>query len=117
MQSNNRRVVPPPQPQHGPGDESRDLGHRLQCAHLGHCLAGDAHGAGQPRITAPMPCGSVCGLENCSSYSRSWHDRWQPRDENGRHAPGDEGMRHDVGQLKAASLFGLGCSVAIAVAR
>ena len=29
--------------------------HRLQRAHLGHRLAGDAHAAGQRRITTPIP--------------------------------------------------------------
>ena len=29
----------------------------------------------------------------------------------------DEGMRRDNGQLKSASLFGLGCGVTIVVAR
>src|SRR6516162_8245240 len=56
LECNNRRVVPPPQPAgDGPSHESRDRGHRLQCAHVGHCLAGDAHGAAHHRITAPMP--------------------------------------------------------------
>src|SRR6516162_870457 len=55
LECNNRRVVPPPQPEHGPSHESRDRGHRLQRAHFGHCLAGDAHSAAHHRITAPMP--------------------------------------------------------------
>src|SRR5262249_12335907 len=55
LECNNRRVVPPPQPEHRPSHESRDRGYRLQRTHLGHCLAGDAHGAAGHRITPPMP--------------------------------------------------------------
>ena len=55
LECNNRRVVPPPQPEHGPSHESRDRGYRLRRTHLGHCLAGDAYGAADHRITPPMP--------------------------------------------------------------
>jgi len=55
LECNNRRVVPPPQPEHRPSHESRDRGYRLRRTHLGHCLAGDAYGAADHRITPPMP--------------------------------------------------------------
>src|SRR2546422_11712307 len=46
-----RHAVSPPQPQHGPGHESRNRGHRLQRALFGIRFAGDAHAADQHRIT------------------------------------------------------------------
>src|SRR5262249_501304 len=62
LECNNRRVVPPPQPEQRPSDESRDRGYRLQRPHLGHCLAGDAHGAAGHRITPPdAPAGRPVG--------------------------------------------------------
>src|SRR6516162_5190529 len=53
-----------PQPEHRPTHESRDRGYRLQRTHLGHCLAGDAHGAAGHRITPPMPPRAGLWLEN-----------------------------------------------------
>ena len=97
--------------------ESRDRGHRLQRAHLGHCLAGDAHGAADHRIAPPMPprgrplgwrtgrvtpeAGMTVGKQEMKVAATRC----------------DEGMRRDNGQLKSASLFGLGCGVTIVVAR
>jgi hypothetical protein len=43
--------VPPRQPQHGPGYESRNRCHNLQRAHRGPCIAGYARAAGERRMT------------------------------------------------------------------